>query len=191
MCEPGEVVQDVVSYDANSLYPSVMYEELFPDPQSVGFVGPTFEALRYELNRKDRVVVADVRMVAPEGVPRFLPNTDEDGRKKWDSNEFDGWLCEPELKLALEVGWIVEEVRQVVSAKAMRPFRQYVRRLYDLRLEMRERGDPAHSLCKLLLNSLFGRFGIKERPGRGRRRYRRPTRGRTTTSGTSCATTTG
>ena len=166
MCEPGEVVQDVVSYDANSLYPSVMYEELFPDPQSVGFVGPTFEALRYELNRKDRVVVADVRMVAPDGVPRFLPNTDEDGRKKWDSNEFDGWLCEPELKLALEVGWIVEEVRQVVSARAMRPFRQYVRRLYDLRLEMRERGDPAHSLCKLLLNSLFGRFGIKERPGR-------------------------
>ena len=118
------------------------------------------------MNRTDRVVVADVRMVAPDGVPRFLPNTDEDGRKKWDSNEFDGYLCEPELKLALEVGWIVEEVRQVVSARAMRPFKQYVRRLYDLRLEMRENGDPAHSLCKLLLNSLFGRFGIKERPGR-------------------------
>jgi len=166
MCEPASIVEDVVSYDANSLYPSVMYEELFPDPLSVGRVGATFEALRYEINRKDRVCVADVKMIAPEGVPLFLPNTDADGRKKWDSPNFDGWLCEPELRLALEVGWIVEEVREIVSARAMRPFRSYVRKLYDLRIEMRNNGDPAAHLVKIFLNSLYGRFGIKERPGR-------------------------
>ena len=166
ICEPAEIIEDVVSYDANSLYPSVMYEETFPDPMSIGRVGATFESLRIELNREDRVCVADVKMVAPDGVPRFLPNKDEDGRRKWDSNEFDGWICEPELKLAIEVGWIIEEVREIVSARAIRPFRTYVRRLYDLRLAMRKRGDPAHSLCKLLLNSLYGRFGIKERPSR-------------------------
>ena len=166
MSVPGEIVDGVVSYDANSLYPSVMYEEAFPDPLSVGRVGATFEALRHEIRRKDRVCVADVRMVAGEGVPLFLPANDQEGRKKWDNHTFDGWLCEPELRLALEVGWVVEEVREIVSARAMRPFRKYVRQLYDLRLEMRAAGDPAQSLTKLLLNSLFGRFGIKERPGR-------------------------
>ena len=166
MCEPAEMLENIVSYDANSLYPSVMYDEAFPDPLSVGRVGPTFEALRYEINRTDRVCVADVRMVAPEGVPLFLPNTDSEGRKKWDSPNFDGWLCEPELRLALEVGWIVEEVREIVSARVIRPFRHYVRKLYDLRMGMQNNGDPASSLCKLLLNALYGRFGIKERPGR-------------------------
>jgi len=163
---PGELCYDVVSYDANSLYPSVMHDEMFPDIRSVGHVGPTFPALRNEIDRSDRVCAADVRMFAPEGVPRFLPNTDAKGRKDWTRDTFDGWLCEPELRLALEVGWVVEEVRDIISARAINPFREYVRRLYDLRLEMRAAGDPAHGLCKLLLNSLFGRFGIRERPGR-------------------------
>jgi len=166
MCDPLVPESDVVSYDANSLYPSVMHDELFPDLQSVGHVGASFAALRREIDRPDRVCMADVRMSAPEGVPCFLPNTDEDGRKDWTQDTFDGYLCEPELRLALEVGWEVEEVRDIISARAMRPFQEYVRRLYDLRVAMREEGDPAHGLCKLLMNALYGRFGIKSRPTR-------------------------
>jgi len=162
----AEEVHNVVSYDANSLYPSVMYEERFPDPTALCKVGPTFEALRHLLEKKDSVVMADLVMVAPDGVPRFLPATDDEGRKDWNRSTFEGWLCEPEIKLALEVGWVIEEVRDIVSARAIRPFRVFVKKLYDIRKDMLERGDPAQYLVKILMNSLYGRWGIRQRPRR-------------------------
>jgi hypothetical protein len=159
-------VHNVVSYDANSLYPSVMYDEKFPDPTKLSKVGPTMQALRSQLNSEESVVMADLVMFAPEGVPRFLPATDEDGRKKWDNPTFEGWLCEPEIKLALEVGWVIEEVRDIVSARAIRPFREYVSKLYQIRMRMVEEGDPTQYLVKILLNSLYGRWGLRQRPKR-------------------------
>jgi hypothetical protein len=38
--------------------------------------------------------------------------------------------------------------------------------MYDMRMEMRDADDPAHAMVKLLMSSLYGRFGIKEKPKR-------------------------
>ena len=171
--EPGEIgwnpliVQDLVSYDANSLYPSVMYDELFPDLTSMRLYGPSYDTLLSLLASDSIVCMADVRIVAPhDGIPPMLPGSDKENRKNWTVREYEGWLCEPELKLALELGYVIEEVRNLMGARGIRPFRTYVRRLYDLRMEMKAKGDPAAALCKLLMNALFGRYGIKSTPMR-------------------------
>ena len=166
-CSPGEIVHDIVSYDANSLYPSVMHDELFPDIKRMRRYGPSFETLRHLIDSPDMVCAADLTIIAPhEGIPGMLPGSDNEGRKDWTATAYEGWMCEPEIRLALEVGYVITDLRDVIGAAGIRPFQTYVRRLYDLRLEMKKRGDPAEALSKLLMNSLFGRFGIKSRPDR-------------------------
>ena len=166
-CTPGEPVEGIVSYDANSLYPSVMHDELFPDITRLRRYGPSFSTLRSLLASDTLVCAADVSIIAPhEDIPAMLPGSDSQGRKNWKATEYDGWMCGPELRLALEVGYVITEVRDLIGAEGIRPFQTYVRRIYDLRMEMRAKGDPAEVLCKLLMNALFGRFGIKSRPDR-------------------------
>ena len=138
----------------------------FRDPTSISKVGPTFEALKVCLDHPDRVCAALVRVVRPDGVPPMLPGKDGDNRRDWNITEFEGWLCEPELKLMLEIGYVVEEVKDLISARAIRPFDRFVNVLYDLRMAMKAKGDPAEVIVKRIMCSLFGRFGIKERPMR-------------------------
>ena len=164
--EPGEMIYGGVhTYDANSLYASQMLNQ-FPDLTSISKVGPTFEALRVCIADPDRVCAAQVRIVRPEGVPPMLPGKDGDNRRDWNISEYEGWLCEPELKLMLEIGYVIEEVIDLISARAVRPFDRFVNVLYDLRLAMKKADDPAEIIVKRILCSLFGRFGIKERPSR-------------------------
>ena len=166
-CTPGEAVSNIVSYDANSLYPSVMHDELFPDLTRLRRYGPSVSTLRSLLASDTLVCAADVSIMAPhEDTPAMLPGSDSQGRKNWRATEYDGWMCGPELRLAIELGYVITEIRDLIGAEGIRPFQTYVRRIYDLRMEMREKGDPAEVLCKLLMNALFGRFGIKSRPDR-------------------------
>jgi hypothetical protein len=110
------------------------------------------------LDLNDRLIWADVSLVA-DGAPLFLPNTDEDGRRVWNLPRFDGWLAEPEIKHALELGWKLERVGMIHHAAAIRPFAGYVDNFYDLRKQYKETGDGRELFCKLMLNSLYGKFG--------------------------------
>ena len=164
---PGQVISGgVISYDRNAMYPSEMYFQTFPDMKGIGFVGPTFQALRSQISREDRVCVADLTMTASDGAYLGLPNHDDQGKRDWNQTRFSGWLCEPEIRFALENGWSVDEVRNIMSAPAIRPFIPFVETIYQKRLEMQRNGDPSESLQKLILNSCFGRFAIKEKPAR-------------------------
>lgn len=159
-------VRNMVSYDANALYPSVMCSELFPDPKRMNRYGANLETLIHLINHETLICAAEVVIIKPKGVMGMLPNVDELGRKDWTTSEYDGWLCEPELRLALEIGYEIKEVKEVMAGVGINPFKEFVENMYNLRLKMREEGDPAHAMVKLLMNSLFGRFGIKERPRR-------------------------
>ena len=166
-CVPGEIVTGgVVSYDRNSMYPSEMRLQTFPDLRGIGSVGATMGGLMIELERENRLCTAHVRMTAGEGSYLGFPNRDSQGRRDWNQPTFEGYLCEPEIKFALEQGWTIEGVSDIVSARAIRPFVPYVDEMFARRLEMKRNGDPAEKLIKLLMNALFGRYGIKEKPMR-------------------------
>ena len=167
LANPGGLISGgVVSYDSNAMYPGRMRNCTFPDMKSIGHVGATMTGLRIELEREDRVCAAKVKMTAGEGAYLGLPNRDEVGRRDWNQPYFDGHLCEPEIKFALEHGWLVDEVSEIVSARAIRPFVNFVDNLYEIRMQMKKANDPAEKLVKLIMNSCFGRFSIKEKPMR-------------------------
>ena len=164
--DPMQIHRDVISYDANALYPSVMYNESFPDPKRMRGYSCSMETLRSLIDNPDKVCAANVHIIKPEGCVGMLPGSDDAGRKDWTVSEYRGWMCEPELRLALEIGYEIREITELIGANAINPFRDFVDMMYNLRMEMREDGDPAHAMVKLLMNSLYGRFGIKEKPKR-------------------------
>jgi len=164
--EPAAIHNNVISYDANALYPSVMYAEKFPDPKRMRGYSCSLNTLQSLIENPEKVCAANVHIVKPEDCIGMLPGSDESGRKDWTVGEYTGWMCEPELRLALEIGYEITEITELIGANAINPFEGYVRMMYDLRMEMREAGDPAHAMVKLLMCSLYGRYGIKEKPKR-------------------------
>jgi hypothetical protein len=65
--------------------------------------------------------------------------------------------------LALEHGYRIKQIhRQIIYSRTWYPFREYVDTLYAERLKAKEAGDPSESSIKLLLNSLYGKFGMRK-----------------------------
>ncbi len=165
---PGEEIENIVEYDANSMYPFVMAHpnNLFPDPAKCWRVGPTESALLNIINDPQYVCWANLEMYAPEGVERFLPVLGEDNRLDFTRDTFEGWLCEPEIRLAIKEGWQIREVKELNKSKGIRPFMDFMNELYELRKEYKRNGDARELLVKLCANSCYGRFGIKPKPTR-------------------------
>tara|TARA_R110002020_G_scaffold143534_1_gene315865 strand:+ start:260 stop:2155 length:1896 start_codon:yes stop_codon:yes gene_type:complete len=159
--QPGLLHEWVHSVDANSLYPSVMLND-YPNMATCRQLAPILQNLNNILSDSNRLCWAHITLKGGVNSPVFLPNTTEDGRRQWDSKEFDGWLCEPEIKHALKSGYEIIEIKELHYASVMRPFDEYVNKFYNLRREYQKNNDSRELLCKLLLNALFGRFGMKD-----------------------------
>jgi len=155
---PGQSYFDIISYDANSMFPSVQANYMFPDIKKCHQIGPSPDTLESIFDSDLEVCWANVRMSTTDG-QLFLPNRNDLGRLDWNQNKFSGWLAEPELKYALrEADWELDELRQLNTSRAINPFRDHVRKFYDLRLEAKRNKDPNEIFFKLLLNSGYGKF---------------------------------
>ena len=165
---PGQEVENVLEYDANSMYPFVMSHpsNLYPDLTKCWRVGATETALLNIINNSEYVCWANLEMYAPQGVHKFLPVLGDDGRLDFNRSEFSGWLCEPEIRLALKEGWIIKEIHELNKSKGIRPFMGYINGLYELRKEYKAQSDSRELLVKMAMNSLYGRFGITPKPTR-------------------------
>ena len=165
---PGQEVENILEYDANSMYPFVMAHpnNLYPDLTKCWRVGATETALLNIINNSEYVCWANLEMYAPEGVHKFLPVLGDDGRLDFNRSEFSGWLCEPEIRLALKEGWVIKEIHELNKSKGIRPFMGYINGLYNLRKEYKAQGDSRELLVKMAMNSLYGRYGISPKPTR-------------------------
>jgi len=68
-------------------------------------------------------------------------------------------LCEPEYRLAKRTAKSVH-VHRIIVYKASRLFEEWVTCLYELRKSYRQAGNDQYQFfCKLLMNSLYGKFG--------------------------------
>ena len=150
----------VNGYDVNSMYPSVMRENV-PIGKYKVFNGIT----------KDNLLML---MGDYEGFAEVTVSTrEQDFPVLWKKIEgklmfpnFDhstGVFPFPELKRALETGMRIHEVKKVVIFRESRPiFREFVEDVYAMRLKAKEEGNKGKSyLLKLILNSLYGKFAQK------------------------------
>lgn len=149
------VLQDIAIYDVHSLYPSVMRDYEFPDPNY----------LKGPLENDDIRLIMDyegVSRVQVEVPYTFIPILPlrVKGRLFFPYGVFEGCYTHAELRFAMARGVRVKRVYETMYAeKTCRPFVGYVDTLYALRHEYKQAGDPREFLVKIMLNSLYGKFG--------------------------------
>jgi len=146
------------SYDVNSLYPTVMAQGLMPVGLPVIFEG-------------------DIRAIEPNAFgffyckitsPTYLEhpllqrriNTSEGIRTVAGLGTWDGWISSIEMDNAIKYGYSFMIIRGY-EFKAENIFKTYVERMYELRLSY-PKGTPMNLIAKLLMNSLYGKLGMKD-----------------------------
>ena len=160
--EPMKVYPNTISLDRNSMYPSEMVEQVFPDMMGATYCKPFMSNFRKLIQDPGICIWANLTLEGGKDSPPFLATKTEEGRRCWTDTNFTGWLCEPEIKHALELGYEVKEIKELHYSKAIRPFKEFVEFFYNLRVEMRAKEDPSELWIKLILNALYGRFGMKD-----------------------------
>lgn len=139
----------VLSYDVNSLYPSVMSKCLMPIGKHIYFEG--------ERPLKDVFGYVQVDVEAPNIKTPFLPLKTENGTI-YPTGTWSGWYFTEELKNAELYGYKFKIKKGYIFEKA-NIFYKYVEAIYKIKQNSTP-GSFWYIIAKLLLNSLYGRFGM-------------------------------
>ena len=139
--------------DVNSMYPYVMKNNLFPRslfPPRGGWTAPQLE--HYCNNYQ---VIADVTVETEEPhFPLFV-----DGEIHYPVGRFKTTLTTPDLLTCFEYD-LLREIHYARHYVAETLFSSYVSSLYQARQNYQKADNPLWArLCKMLLNSLYGKFG--------------------------------
>ncbi|GJY06607.1 DNA polymerase-like protein [Tanacetum coccineum] len=101
-------------------------------------------------------------VVCPKTINKpFLPYRSKTGTLIFPTGEFIGVYYSEELKYAVGLGYKVVPISGYLFERKESPFKDFVSSLFSSRLEARKEGNDALSyVYKILMNSLYGRFGI-------------------------------
>ena len=150
--------EDLNYYDVNSLYPSVMRND-FPLPQSIKKVSTPMISFI-----KDFEGVCECDVICPSDIKvPLLPVKTSQGKLVFPVGNFRGTYNHCELRKALELGYKLVPLKQVIYTQTFNPFNSYVNTFYNKRLEYKAQGSNMELIYKLLLNSLYGKFAQKEK----------------------------
>lgn len=148
--------QPLYYYDYNSLFPSCMGREKFCVGKPISFEG-------------------NIRLIEPGARGFFYCNIDcplyinkpilqrriktsEGTRTIAGVGSWTGWVSSIEMDNALKYGYKFEILKGYKFEEQV-IFKGYVETMYDLRLKY-PKSDPMNFNAKLLMNSLYGRFGM-------------------------------
>jgi hypothetical protein len=141
-------------YDVNSLYPFIMSENPMPVGLPTAFEG-------------------DIRKIEPDAFGFFYCNINSPNdinhpilQRKIKGRgtvagigSWTGWISSIEMDNAMKFGYTFEILKGYQFEKA-NIFSEYINKMYELRLQF-EKGHPMNLIAKLLMNSLYGKFGMK------------------------------
>ena len=172
----GEIENKTIyALDINSMYPSVMMNETYPVNLWRMVENPTWKHFIENLYNYSMIADVDIDIKRPRFQHKINIDTVQAGLSGWDKlgNNRDSTklktcyplgrirttLTTPELKSAVENNEIVR-VHAMSYYKEHKIFTDYVSHFHDLRLSYaREDNQLMAKLCKLLLVSLYGKFG--------------------------------
>lgn len=145
-------------YDFNSLYPSVMCNK-FPLPSSMEKINP--DSILYCINKYEGI--SEVTIKSPDKMKYPLLPFRTKTKLIFPLGIFKGTYTNIELRKALSLGYeILKCHKGVIYRNTFYPFKSYVKTLYSLRIKYKtEKNDIMQYACKMLLNSLYGKFGSR------------------------------
>ena len=148
---------DFYYLDFNSMYPSVMFTEEFPNKLLGTYARCTFQELKKWLDTKS--VVAQVTINTEEPVYPIVQN----GKLVFPVGSFKCVLAGPELSYALENHHI--QTLGLCNVYTRAPlFKDFIAFMYTERMKAKADGDEVNTwLYKIMMNSLYGKFGQRGR----------------------------
>jgi DNA polymerase family B len=150
--------RSIKSYDVNSLYPSVMHDYEMPVGIPYRFIGditlmdkniPRFGSFRARIKTP-----LDIK--CPPLPVKF--KTREGKRTIFPVGEWEGWYVSEELKNKIKYGYEVEILEGYLFDKK-NIFSDFIKDLYKIKSTY-DSTNPKYQIAKLLMNSLYGRFGL-------------------------------
>jgi len=154
----GEL-ENVIVVDVNSLYPFIMKNNMFPS-KLIGHSNDLTEKTLLYLLKQGFLVIAECEIETSYNLIGIRYND----KLIFPIGRFEATLTNPELFLLLQNGGKIHNVKEISWYKPEPIFEKYVDELYKKRLEyQKENNFTFQNMVKYLLNSLYGKFGQKER----------------------------
>lgn len=149
--------ENLYYYDVNSLYPFIMKE--YQMPGGIPVRHSNLESMELD----SMFGFLEVYVECPNSIKKpFLPyRNKKDGTLIFPTGAFVGVYYSEELKYARDIGYTIIPICGYLFDKMESPFKGYVNTLFESRSNAKKMGNDALSyVYKLLMNSLYGRFGI-------------------------------
>lgn len=149
-------LKDGYHYDINSLYPFIMMN--YDMPVGVGKLSTDSNFLQSDafFGFLD-VTVVYLSFDKTSNIP-FLPFFDENKGLLSAKGIWRGTYFSEEIKYAKKLGYLII-YHKGLSYERGKIFKNFVKTIYDIRLK--NRNTPLEYTTKLILNSLYGRFGMQ------------------------------
>lgn len=150
----GKLNHKVHDPDVNSMYPYVMREFNYPTKLiKTDMNDPKLEDVLALMD--NHIVIADVYLHTDEPVYPIKRND----KTIFPIGTFTATLAHASLKYAFEHGH-VKKILNYACYESAPIFKDYIDCFYSMRLSYRDQGNNVfQELCKLFLNSLYGKFG--------------------------------
>jgi len=149
---------NIKAYDVNSLYPSQMQSQLMPIGIPTYFNG---NILNIDENAFGFFYC---KIIAPDDIkhPILQTRVKVNGIHKTVApiGSWEDMLFSEEMKNAVKYGYKID-ILWGYTFKSENIFKNYVDYLYNLRSQY-DKSDPMNFIAKILLNSLYGRFGMND-----------------------------
>ena len=148
--------KNIYRYDVNSLYPYIMASQAMPIGLPTSFEGNEENIINI-LNDKSKFSFIEVTVNCPDTVKAPLLLTKIDNKTIAPVGKWTGVYTSIEILRALELGYTFKYHRGVYfTSKVI--FKEYVDFYYEMKKNS-DKNSSAYALSKLMLNSLYGRFG--------------------------------
>lgn len=148
---------DLYYYDVNSLYPFIMSESAMPIGKPIAFEGNILDIM------PDAYGYFYCKITSPailnEPILQRKIKTSDGIRTIAGLGTWEGWVYSEEMNNAINLGYEFEVIRGYRFTKG-HIFFDFVTKMYDLRTEF-AKDHPMNLIAKLLMNSLYGKFGMK------------------------------
>lgn len=141
--------------DVNSMYPYVMISNLYPT-KLVAYHSERINKLRISDFKNNYLAIAHVTVNTDEDV---YPYRTKKGMLIFPTGEFQTYLNTPSLAHAILRGHI-KNIHEIAWYKGDDIFTEYVSFFYSMRRKFKSENNKVYEfICKLFLNSLYGKFG--------------------------------
>lgn len=151
----SKVCRKLFAYDVNSLYPSIMASGLMPIGKPIAFEGDirivepgAFGFFYCDITSPDNLQhpILQRRIKTSEGTRTIA------GLGSW-----TGWVCSAEMDRCINLGYTFK-LQRGYQFEVGDIFGPFISKMYEIK-SMYNKGDALYEIAKLLMNSLYGKFG--------------------------------